>query len=241
MENMLFESLGVLVAARGDDGGGWLFLIGAGLLVGFLIYVRKRQAKKRTEQFQSVAEKLGFPFFPKGDSSLLERLDRFHLFALGRTKRIWNMLHGETDDIELAIFDYRYTTGRGKHQATYKQSVIYFRSPALNLPQFALRPEGMFHKIGAAFGYMDIDFETHPKFSKTCLLRGDDELKIRELFNDELITFFETQQKISVEGGNDQLIFYRQKKRIKPDAHEVQQFMEEGLQVFALFRGPGET
>ena len=242
MENALVECLGVLVAAPGSKSGvEWALFAGICLVVGFLIYVGKRRAKKRTDQFQSVAENLGISFFPKGDESLRERLNHFHLLSYGHSRNIRNMLHGEIDGVERAIFDYRYTTGGGKHQATYKQSVIYFRSPILNLPQFAIRPEGVFHKIAAAFGYQDIDFEMHPQFSKAYVLRCNDESKIRELFNDGRILFFETQQKISVEGGGDQLVFYRQKKLIRPDEGEVQQFMEKGLQVFALFRGPAET
>ena len=53
------------------------------------------------------------------------------------------------------------------------------------------------------------------------------------LFNNELLTFFESQQKIGVEGGDDQLVIYRFNKKIKPD--EVEQFMQEGLKVFDQF------
>jgi len=238
VENTLVACLGVVAAADGKVVGGLIAVIGILLLVGIIIYCVRRSEKKRTEQFQQVAQDLGLPFFPKGDDSLLERLDHFHLFSQGHSRKIKNMLHGETDDVELAIFGYRYIVGGGKHTHMYNQSVIYFRSPTLNLPQFAVRPEGLFHKVGGAFGYQDIDFETHPQFSRTYLLRGDDELAVRELFSEELLTFFESQQKISVEGGGDQLVFYRGGKRMKPD--EVQQFMQEGYRVFALFRGVAE-
>ena len=110
---------------------------------------------------------------------------------------------------------------------------MFFRSLKLNLPDFSLRPENVFHKIGSAFGDKDIDFETHPIFSKSYLLRGDNEAAIRGLFNNELLNFIQSQQKISIEGSGNQIIFYRHRNRIKPE--EVESFMEEGFQVLDQF------
>ena len=144
------------------------------------------------------------------------------------------MLHGVTEHVDVAIFGYEYMTRVGQHTSTAKQNVIYFRSPALNLPEFALRPENLFDKIGDVFGGQDIDFESHPKFSKSYSLRGSDEQKVRETFTDEVLSFFENQTGISTEGGGDQLIFYRAGKRIDPD--QVSSFKQEGFRVFELFK-----
>ena len=201
--------------------------------VGLLILIFWRKGKKRTEQFALISAELKLNFFPKGSTSLFERLKPFYLFSKGRSRKIKNLMEGEANKVELAIFDYQYTTGGGKNSHTYRQSVLCFRSPKLYLPDFNLRPESVFHKIGGAFGYQDIDFETHPLFSKSYLLRGDNEAAIRGLFNNELLNFIESQQKISIEGSGDQLVFYRHKKRVKPE--EVEEFMEEGFKVFELF------
>ena len=198
-----------------------------------VIWVGLKEEKERTKQLTVVAEKLNFLFFPEGDDSIIDGLNQFYLFSQGHSKDISNMLHGETNGVELAVFDYSFEWGSGEKSGIAIQNVIYFRSAKLNLPQFALRPENVFHKIGGVFGYQDIDFETHPQFSQTYLLRGNDEPEIRVLFNNELLTFFESQQKIGVEGGDDQLVIYRFNKKIKPD--EVEQFMQEGLKVFDQF------
>ena len=87
--------------------------------------------------------------------------------------------------------------------------------------------------IPANYNNKDIDFVTHPIFSKSYLLRGDNEAAIRGLFNNKLLNFIQSQQKISIEGSGDQLIFYRNKNRVKPE--EVESFMEEGFQVFGQF------
>jgi len=216
-----------------DDMTTVLIITAVFLLVGFLCFIFWRLEKKRTGQFALISAELKLNFFPKGSTSLFERLKPFHLFSKGRSRKIKNLMEGEANKVELAIFDYQYTTGGGKNSHTYRQSVLCFRSPKLYLPDFNLRPEGVFHKIGGAFGYQDIDFETHPLFSKSYLLRGDNEAAIRGLFNNELLNFIESQQKISIEGSGDQLVFYRHKKRVKPE--EVEKFMEEGFKVFELF------
>ena len=199
--------------------------------------------KLRTKEFKQVAEEMGFSFYPKvrdhpADRSFDPRrgLSAFHLFRQGDSGEIRNMLHSVSEQLEVGIFEYQYTIGSGRHRRTVRQSVIYFRSPELNLPQFSLRPETPFHKIGSALGYEDIDFEsdrTGVEFSKKYLLQGKDEQKVRELFTPEVLGFFGGQYGVSTEGGGDQLIFYRLGKRIKPE--DVRPFMEEGLEVFRLF------
>ena len=207
-----------------------VFLI---IFVGSLILIFLRIGKKRTEQFALISAELKLNFFPKGSPSLFERLKPFHLFSKGWSRKIKNLMEGEANKVELAIFDYQYTTHGGQHPQTHRQSLLFIRSPKLNLPDFSLRPENVFHKIGSAFGDKDIDFETHPIFSKSYLLRGDNEAAIRGLFNNELLNFIQSQQNISIEGSGDQLIFYRHKNRVKPE--EVESFMEEGFQVFDQF------
>jgi hypothetical protein len=202
-------------------------------IVGSSILIFWRMGMIRTEQFALISAKLKLNFFPKGSPSLFERLKPFHLFSKGWSRKIKNLMEGEANKVELAIFDYQYTTHGGQHPQTHRQSLLFIRSPKLNLPDFSLRPENVFHKIGSAFGDKDIDFETHPIFSKSYLLRGDNEAAIRGLFNNELLNFIQSQQKISIEGSSDQLIFYRHKNRVKPE--EVESFMEEGFQVFDQF------
>ena len=98
------------------------------------------------------------------------------------------MIYGNYRNHEFALFDYEYVVEGSESNSSYKQSVIWFHSENLCLPNFALRPENLFHKIGGVLGYQDIDFESHPKFSKTFLLRGNDEPKIRDIFKNEVWT-----------------------------------------------------
>jgi hypothetical protein len=113
-----------------------------------VIWVGSKEEKERTKQLTVVAEKLNFLFFPEGDDSIIDGLNQFYLFSQGHSKDISNMLRGETNGVELAVFDYSFECGSGEKSNIAIQNVIYFRSAKLNLPQFALRPENVFHKIG---------------------------------------------------------------------------------------------
>ena len=210
-----------------------VIILGFVVIIGLIVWFSWRSAKKRVEEFQRVADEIGLPFYPRGDNSLLSSLHGFHLFSVGYDKTIRNMLHGNSDNVEVAIFDYAYAVGSGDTASAHFQSVIYFRSSRLALPHFALRPESIFHKMGSAMGYQDIDFDSHPQFSRTFLLQGADEASIRSLFKPELLTFLESQQQISIEGGGDQMVYYRNAKRIKPE--EVRDFMQQGFEIYSRF------
>ena len=93
------------------------------------------------------------------------------------------------------------------HFSTTAQAVISFRSPGLNPPRFVLRPEILFHRMGDVVGLHDIDFDSHPQFSKKYLLRGTADEKVRELFRHDVLDVFEDIERVSAEGLRDQFIY----------------------------------
>ena len=215
-------------------------IVGILAIMGVLFYLAHVTAKKRTEEMDAVAGTLGLDFFPESDPAVPAALGKLRLFDRGRKKRFMNMMTGTANGVRIAIFGYRYTTGSGKHQHTHQQTVISFQSEHLSLPDFELRPEGMFHKIGQAFGYKDIDFYSHPTFSKRYLLRGSNEAAIRELFASDVLDLFEDQKKgTCVEAGNDRLIFYRAGKRLKPE--QIRDFMGEGFAIYSILKRSNEA
>jgi len=204
------------------------------LLIGVPVFFMLRHEKKRTKQLSEISSDLKLSFYPDGKDSIFESIS-FGIFDYGNVS---NMMHGEASNAEFAIFDHRYTKQEHfslRNNLPCKQTAIYFNPTNLNLPRFTLSPENLLHKIGSAFGYQDIDFPTHPDFSKRFLLRGEDETKIRALFTNKLLNFLESQQKITIEGGGNQLILYRDNKRIRPE--EWQNFIDQGFQFFDEFVG----
>ena len=208
------------------------------ILGGLLIHRTVKRDEQRLKKLKDFAEQMGMEFSAKGDSALLESLSAFDLFSQSGVK-ITNVLHGDSEqlgygeDFEVRILEHIYSSG----ESTISQTVICFRSPQLSLPDFSMRPEHFFHKIGSVLGYQDIDFESHPtavEFSKKYLLRGKDEQKIRALFTDTVLTFFSVDRdKVWLEGSGDQLISYRWCQLIEPE--DIPAFMKEGFEVFRLF------
>lgn len=217
---------------------GVYIISGIVLLVGTIIIVSYRMERARTAELQQLANDLGFDFEAVGGPLLTNGLDGFHLFSQGHSRRSANAMRGRTRDLDVAVFEYQYTTGSGKHRHTWQQTVIAFTVPGANLPTFSLRPENVWHKIGAWFGYNDIDFETHPRFSRQYLLRGAPELAIRELFTERVLEYFEDNPGLSAEGAGDRLVVYRA-ARIKPQ--EIRAFMERAFEVLALFQPSAGT
>lgn len=209
-----------------------IFVFFIGLVVTLSLYQRKK-ARERTEQIRAIAPMLGWQFVETAPFNWIPNLEKFSLFNSGHSKSIRNMLYGEANGVKAALFDYEYVTGSGKNRATHYQSVVYFEPRNLSVPVFSLRPENALHRFAAVFGYQDIDFGNRPLFSSKYLLRGPDEQVIRNTFTDALLTFYETNQGLSTDGGGNQLFVFRAGHRAAP--HELQGFMNGVLPVADLF------
>jgi hypothetical protein len=183
-----------------------------------IFYFSVHHERKRTEALQQNAPVRGFFFTPKSDLGILpsDTAD-LHLFKHGHSQRVSNILQKPGDPLSEMIFDYIYVTGSGRNRSTHKQTVFLFQTSRHQFPEFELRPEHLFHKIGQAFGYQDIDFEAHPEFSKRYILRGKNEAMIRKTLTPDLIAAFENEKGISAECAGHFLIVYYGGKRIAPD------------------------
>lgn len=173
---------------------------------------------------QSFADALKTIKFPKG----------VHLYTLGDgMSTASNVARGKTGAADFFLFDYEYTVSGGRSSTKYEQTVCHFQSGKLKLPELAMRPESLWHKVGSVMGYQDIDFDSHPGFSKSYLLRGKDESAIRSAMRPDLLSFFEGAPGLCVEGAGDTLIVYRE--RTRTDADDLRSVMEEASEVYRRF------
>ena len=202
-------------------------------LVGGIIFLVRYAAKKRKEALMALATEMGLQFSAVQDEDLLEKMKMFSLFNKGRARKMRNVMTTETDVARLSIFDYQYTTGGGESSHTYRQTVVALESEALVMPVFSLRPEGFFHKLGAAIGMQDIDFENHPEFSDSFVLTGSDEQAVRSFFDAKLLEHFVQQKGSCVEGASGMFIYFRSGQR-KPE--EIREFMNQGYMMYSALR-----
>ena len=208
-------------------------IIGIFAVVGAAFIVHTYLEKRRREALSRMALRLGFSFAPNSQETPREAHGQLPLFTRGHSQAARNVMEGVASGHPARIFDYQYTVGSGKHSSTHRQTVVAFYLAGNLLPEFSMEPEHIFHRIGEAFGYKDIDFTHHPEFSRSYFLRGKDEQAIRTLFQPSLLTLFSREKSWNVEGGGDRLIVYQWSKRAKPE--EIGRFLEDTTRIAELF------
>lgn len=194
-------------------------------------YAAAQQQKKRTLAMQAAAERLGWRFMAQAEAGVIPGLERFELFTQGHGREIRNVIGGEKDGLQVAVFDYKYVIGGGKSSQTWRQTVFSASSPERAWPRFAVRPEHVFHKIGEIFGYQDIDLSAYPDFSGRYVLRGTDEAAIRDLFDSGVVDFYDRNPKSWTEAEGPQLFFWRAGKVVAPE--EIPAFIDHGMALVA--------
>jgi len=207
---------------------GILGLAALGLLAWF------RAERRRGETIQGLASRLGMGYEPEDERIVSDLLAHLPLFREGRRQRARNVLRRSGSEREALLFDYSFVTGGGRSRRTHRQTVAAIRLPGTALPQFRLSPEHLFVKIGALLGMQDIDFESHPEFSRTYRLRGANEPAVRSLFQRSAISFFAREPGWSVDGDGEWLAVYRRERRVKPD--DLPSFFESARRVAEMFR-----
>jgi len=214
---------------------GWV--IGALLLILLIVMLIKRarrQDRLRVAALGEAASALGLEFWEKDDEGRCARISRFKVGNVGHSKVVKDVISGVRGGEEILLCNYRYVVGHGKHQHASRQSLMFLKLKGSS-PNLVMAPEGFFSKVGQVFGAADIDFLTHPEFSKRYVLKGDEEESTRELFTFDLLDYFERKLGLTLEIFEGELVFYRSNKRSKPE--DLESFIAEGLEVKAALEG----
>lgn len=207
----------------------WLLAPVIILAITWIVLASRRRERKRTEELQYLATAMDCTFEAAGDVESLRAIGDLPLFQRGHSKRVKNVMTARADADGAKFLDYQYTTGSGKNQHTSAQTVALFPRGVPSLPELVLAPENVFHKIGQAFGYKDIDFDSAPEFSTSYLLRGPDETAIRAAFHPDTLSFFAQHAGWTVEARNGTAAIYRAGKRCNPA--DMRTFIEDARRV----------
>lgn len=199
-----------------------------------LILWGNRYAKRRTQEFAEAAQQMGFTFLGKAWSGPVLS-PQYRISLLQRMRgRFSNVMTGSVSGLQIALFDYTYHQGK----SVVTQTLAAFTQD-LRLPAFELRAENVFDRIGEAFAHRDIDFDSHPEFSKRYFLRGPDEAATRQLFTPSLLTYFEqipVDKKWHIEASETTLIIYGWRGPLR--ASEIRYFLEETSAIARTLLGP---
>ena len=188
---------------------------------GFIFYMARLRAKKRTEAIRAIAESLEMEFIAeKCDPSTLG-INGIDLFEKGLYRKVFNLMKGTFEDTNAFIFDYHYDRG-GKNSTYHEQTVIAYKicsKDGFQLPKFTCKPEHFYHRFADMFGLKDIDFEQYPEFSKAYRLIGEDADSVRKIFNEKVIRQLEAESKQgwNLDTAGEWLVIHKNNKIIKPN------------------------
>ncbi len=200
-------------------------LLGIAAVMAIVLIVVWRKERERTEALRGVAEAAGLSFEPKGDLAAVRSLGEVQLFARGRSGRVTNLMAGRLDAQQVAVFDYRYTTGSGKNQRNHAQTVVLLPSVKRSLPDLQMAPENPVYRLAEAFGFQDIDIDSSPEFSRRYIVRGADEAAIRAALYPGATSYFAEHEGWTVEAQSGNVAIYRADSRPKPG--EVRTFIAD--------------
>jgi MFS superfamily sulfate permease-like transporter len=130
-----------------------------------------------------------------------------------------NVLTKYTDHDRLDISDITLSYGARQEKEEIQLTVIHVSELDIQLPDFALEPEGLWSKLWELTEGKDIDFPDHPAFSKKYYLRAESEEVIRPVFTENVIQFLEFREAMHIECHRNKLLIYR--KRALLDTAEI--------------------
>jgi hypothetical protein len=212
----------------------WNIIFGGVALFVVLMAVTTYLSSARSKKIEALARSRGFSFHAKfvpADGTLPVGCS---LMDEGRRPTVGNVLEVvRTDELELQLFDFGYTTGTGRMQTTVSQTVTRIRAPLLELPGFCLFPQTFGAEIRILFGGTDINFSDSPNFSGKFVLRGGDEPAVRRLFNPALRQGLEPFGRLTIEGAKHTLFIFRAFHNIKPA--DIPARIEDDKRILALF------
>ena len=150
---------------------GIIFIIAPIMIVGIIllaIYSYKKE-KERRESLRAYAQQHGLFFDPQKVRGFGDRYSHLDFLKRGSNRYAYNILAGKWQDRGATVFDYHYETHSRDSEGKRKTHHHYFSVAVVEaefpLAEMAIRPEGIFDKMKAAFGWDDLDFES-AEFSK---------------------------------------------------------------------------
>ncbi|MBC8329105.1 MAG: hypothetical protein H8E31_10200 [Planctomycetes bacterium] len=149
-----------------------LFGLAVAVLVPLALWWNWKQAQQRAEGYRAFAREHGWSYRQKKDRQLAKRHAALDRLRAGSNRYGYDHASGEWQGYHAESFNFHYQTGSGKNTQHHHLSVVMIRIERA-FPELRIHPESLFHKIGQAVGFADIDFES-VEFSKEFEVRSQD-------------------------------------------------------------------
>lgn len=182
-----------------------LLIAGFVALVVVLAIFGHLAAKKRQEAMLSLAARLGLQFDPGKDRGLARQFQFLDKLRVGDNRYAFNILSGNYQSHDVMAFDYHYEThstdSKGHRQTHHHYFSFFLLQLPVSFPELVIAREGFFSKVAQAFGYDDIDFESH-EFSRKFCVRSPNKKFAYDVCNARMIEYLLANEDLTIEIEN---------------------------------------
>lgn len=181
--------------------GALFVILFIGAFIGLAVFGHMME-KKRREAFSLLASQLGLSYFQGKDRDLANRYSFLNKLAQGSNRYAYNILSGKHQGHEVKVFDYHYEThshdSKGRRQTHHHHFSFFMLMLDRHFPELTIGPEGILSKIAQAFGYDDIDFESH-EFSRRFCVRSKDKKFAYDVCHTRMMEYLLANSDLTVE------------------------------------------
>lgn len=184
---------------------------------------KKGALTKRQSSLLKISTDLGWKYAANQEEEITD-LPNFGYFKTRQINKVYNIISNDS----CSLFDVEFSEGEMIAKQVIRASMLFIKLDK-EIPEFTLDREGIFEYIYHFTGFKDIDIENHPDFSKRFYLSGKNQEKIKELFTDELILFFESNAYYHIEGSKNGLLILG-KERLS-GVKEIKALVDFGIRL----------
>lgn len=194
------------------------------LLIAGILY-QYWAAEQRRKLMRAFGRRLGLCYTARDADFSRRNRARFATLRQGMDRYAYNLLQGEHQGREIAIFDHHHTTSDGKHTHHHHRSMVLVRL-AVDLGRIEMRPEHIGDKLASTFGFDDIDFES-AEFSDRYHIKADDKKLAYAVFHPRMIEYLMQRRDIKLATAGDLLLARRADKELNP--RELESLLDDAL------------
>ncbi len=158
--------------------------------------------KKRREALAALAARLGLRFSVDHDHTLASQMAFLDKLARGENRYAFNVMRGSFRNYPVIAGDFHYEThstdSKGRRQTHHHYISFYLLVMPAHFPELTIGRESWLSKIAQAFGYDDIDFESH-EFSRRFCVRSLDRKFAYDVCNARMIEYLLGNPDVSIE------------------------------------------
>jgi len=172
----------------------------------------------RAIELKTFADATGFNFHPQQAKTGMKYKD-FPIQKGNTIRYEENFLEQYAENCKVEVSDITVTELQAKSDDHV--TVVHISDIDFPIPDFALEPESLHTKLSEVVGGKDIDFDTHPDFSKNYYLRGYNEQEVRDFFEGDVIKFLESHDEMHIECHKHRLLIFKKRDLMSPEEIEA--------------------